>query len=375
METDPRKVMSLILDALPQAAMIAGRDGRIVLRNSEADAMLPGGWDAKAVLGDGQAAEVHWDTEMAALADGAGRLVRRGVHLAGKGSRQLVADIHYRNLPPLPPDFAPAPAAGPGGPYVLVLVEDVSSRLSMERRLAVEERLTATGAIAAKLAHELNNPLDGAMRFLGLAQRAPGEKAGKYLDQARNGLTRMAQIIRGLLDEGRPWQAAGERAPVRRLLDEAAGVMHPRAQSLGVSVVCDFDDRVDGTAEGCVFQVFCNVIKNALDAMPGGGVLTIRLRPAGTQCEVEFADTGCGLSDQEAERIFEPFYTTKPPSEGSGLGLTICREILARLGGTIAARGRGEGGAAFTVRLPVQAARAGSGSDPPPPGRPENQCE
>jgi signal transduction histidine kinase len=363
METDSREVMSLILDALPQAAMIAGRDGRIVLRNAGAEATLRGGGDVNSVLGDGEASEVHWDTEMAALADGAGRLVRRGMHLAGKGSRQLVVDIHYRTLPPLPTNLAPAPAvarggaavgAEPHGPFVLVLVEDVSARLSMERRLAAEERLAATGAIAAKIAHELNNPLDGVMRFLGLAQRVAGEQAGKYLDQARNGLTRMAQIIRGLLDQGRPWQAAGERAPVRRLLDEAAGVMQPRAQSLGVSVVCDFDDRVDGTAEGCVFQVFCNVIKNALDAMPGGGVLTIRLRPAGTQCEIEFADTGCGLTDQEAERIFQPFYTTKPPAEGSGLGLTICREILARLGGTIAARGRGEGGAAFTVRLPLQ---------------------
>jgi signal transduction histidine kinase len=359
METDPREVMSLILDALPQAAMIAGRDGRIVLRNAGAEATLPAGGDVNSVLGDGEASEVHWDTEMAALADGAGRLVRRGVHLAGQGSRQLVVDIHYRSLPPLPPNLAPAAAATPAeamhhGPFVLVLVEDVSARLSMERRLVAEERLAATGAIAAKIAHELNNPLDGVMRFLGLAQRVAGEQAGKYLDQARNGLTRMAQIIRGLLDQGRPWQAAGERAPVRRLLDEAAGVMQPRAQSLGVSVVCDFDDRVDGTAEGCVFQVFCNVIKNALDAMPGGGVLTIHLRPAGTQCQIEFADTGCGLNDQEAERIFEPFYTTKPPSEGSGLGLTICREILARLGGTIAARGRSEGGAVITVRLPIQ---------------------
>ena len=64
-------------------------------------------------------------------------------------------------------------------------------------------------------------------------------------------------------------------------------------------------------------------------------------------------DEGGGLP-ADAERLFQPFYTTKPPAEGSGLGLTICREILARLGGTIAARGRGEGGAAFTVRLPLQ---------------------
>jgi signal transduction histidine kinase len=358
METDPREIMSLILDALPQAAMIAARDGRVILRNAGADAMLPGGGDMGAVLGDGQAGQVHWDTEMAALADGAGRLVRRGVNLAGRGSRQLVVDIHYRHLAGLPPDLAG------GGACVLVLVEDVSSRLSMERRLAAEERLAATGAVAAKVAHELNNPLDGVLRFLGLAQRQAGQQAGKHLEQARQGLMRMAQIIRGLLEQGRPWQAAGERSAVHRLLDEAVAAMQPRAQSLGVSVVCDLDGRVQGAAEGSVFQVFCNIIKNALDAMPGGGVLTICLRPAGAQCEVEFADTGCGLSDQEAVRIFEPFYTTKHPSEGSGLGLSICREILARLGGTIAARGRPEGGAAITVRLPLEPARAGEEKGP-----------
>lgn len=224
----------------------------------------------------------------------------------------------------------------------------------MERRLAASERLAATGSVAAKVAHELNNPLDGVMRYLGLAERCSGPEAARYLSGARDGLMRMAQIIRGLLDQGRPWQNAGERTAVHRLLDEAVGVMQPRAHSLGVTVMCDFDDRVQGLVEGSVFQVFCNIIKNALDAMPGGGLLKMSLAPTSKGCEVLFADSGSGMSADQAERIFEPFYTTKPHGEGSGLGLSLCREILQHLGGSIGAECNPGGGVILRVQLPLR---------------------
>jgi signal transduction histidine kinase len=88
--------------------------------------------------------------------------------------------------------------------------------------------------------------------------------------------------------------------------------------------------------------------------MPAGGTLTICQRPGDGECRVEFADTGCGLDPAHADKIFEPFYTTKPPGEGAGLGLAICREILARMGGTITAAARPEGGTLVTVALPVE---------------------
>jgi signal transduction histidine kinase len=382
---DLQELIRRLLDALPQAALIVRGDGRVILRNAEAEAILPAGDQIDAVLDYGQGSEPLWATEMAALAEGAGRLVRRNLRLTGRGSRQLVVDIHLRDMGLSlsicdrgsgraaqrggdcdPPHQANTQARGtaaagpmgqaPGEPpdSILVLVEDVSGRVSMERRLAASERLAATGALAARIAHELNNPLDGVLRFLGLAQRVANAEAAQYLTNAREGLMRMAGIIRGLLEEGRPWQASGQRAPVQRLLDEAVTAMQPRAQAIGVSVVCDLDGRVEGMVEGSVFQVFCNVIKNSLDAMPNGGMLTIRLRPAGRDCDIEFSDTGCGLTEAEAGRIFDPFYTTKPPADGSGLGLAICREIVGRLGGRIAARGRPEGGATLDLRLPLQ---------------------
>ncbi len=345
-----------ILDALAQAALVADRDGEILLRNASASSMLPEGDHVESVLDLGSDQEIHWAAEMEALADGASGVSHRNVRLSGRAGRRLVVDVMLRPL-----ECGLTTGKLRDGKCVLVLVEEVSARISMERQLAARERLAATGSLAAKVAHELNNPLDGVMRYLGLAQRHSGPEAERYLSGARDGLMRMAEIIRGLLDQARPWQVAGERTGVQRLLDEAVGVMQPRAHSLGVSVMCDFDDRAEGLIEGSVFQVFCNIIKNALDAMPEGGCLRITLSPTRRGCEVIFADSGCGMADDQAERIFEPFYTTKAPGDGSGLGLTLCREILSHLGGAITAEANPSGGAVFRVQLPLHSPRPTAG--------------
>ena len=346
---------------MAQAALVVARDGEILIRNANACSILPHGDRIEVALDLIRGQEIHWTAEMNALADGAPRVVHRNVRITGQAGRQLAVDVIVRPL-----HCGVKTGRLSDGSCVLVLVEEVSSRISMERRLAAGERLAATGSVAAKVAHELNNPLDGVMRYIGLAERHCGPEAARHLAAARKGLMRMAEIIRGLLDQGRPWQNAGERTAVHRLLDEAVGVMQPRAHSLGVTVICDFDDRVQGIVEGSVFQVFCNIIKNALDAMPGGGRLNISLAPKGKGCEVVLADSGCGLPADQAERIFEPFHTTKPPGEGSGLGLTLCREILQHLGGSISAEPNPGGGAIFRVQLPLR-------STLPPPAGPDKE--
>lgn len=337
-----------ILDALAQAALVAGRDGKILFRNASASSMLPEGDRVELVLGLGSDHQINWAAGMQALADGVPGVAHRNVRLSGQAGRQLAVDVTIKPL-----ECGMTAGKLRDGACVLVLLEEVSSRISTERRLAAGERLAATGSLAAKVAHELNNPLDGVMRYLGLAERQCEPEVARYLEGARGGLMRMAKIIRGLLDQAGPWQVAGERTGVQRMLDEAVGVMQPRAHSLGVSVICDFDDRAQGLVEGSVFQVFCNIIKNSLDAMPDGGRLRISISPIRLGCEVLFADSGCGMSDSQAERIFEPFYTTKAPGEGSGLGLALCREILGHLGGAISFEPNPAGGAIFRVQLPL----------------------
>jgi signal transduction histidine kinase len=349
MNADLRKLVTPLFDALPHPALIVDWAGDILLRNAAAGALFGEGSSIELALGLAEGA-FRWAAERAALREPPGRLVRRGLRLAGRQGRQVLADVHLSRIA--------AGDAGGADSQVLVFIEDISGRVSMERRMAAAERMTAAGTLAAKVAHELNNPLDGALRYIGLAERVAGEKAEKYLTGARGGLVRMAEIIRSLRQQG-GWQASGERESVQRLLDDAVASMQPRAQAAGVSILCDLADDVTGVVDGSVFQVFCNVIKNALDAMPRGGLVTVTIRGADGGCIVRFADTGIGLNEGEAEKIFEPFYTTKPAGEGSGLGLSICREIMARLGGAITAAPGPRGGAVVTVSLPVQQKAAG----------------
>ena len=227
-------------------------------------------------------------------------------------------------------------------------------RVSMARRVAAMERLDAERKLTARVAHELNNPLDGVMRYVGLAQRDAGQRAKEYLDGAQAGLTRMAEFVRQLRHEAGV-STGGRRQDASALLEEAIVAMRPRAEALGVAIACETDDGASVAAPSAVFEVFCNVIRNALDAMADGGLLGIRLFAADGGCRIELADNGCGIRPEDAEVIFRPFHTTKSPHEGLGLGLAISREIVERAGGWISAAPRDGGGTAVTVHLPAAA--------------------
>ncbi len=239
----------------------------------------------------------------------------------------------------------------------ILIIEDVSSRITMEQRLAISERLAAIGKLCASVAHELNNPLDGILRYLNLSLRLAGDGDGgklrDYVQAARDGTVRLVHIVRSLLDFSRKTPPALAGQSISRLLDEAVASMQARAIENNVSVVCHTPHDLPAVGGTNVFQVFCNVIKNAIDAMPSGGTLTIAATSVDADVVVSFSDTGTGLPD-DSSQLFEPFFTTKPPGKGTGLGLAVCREIAERLGGSIVAGNRpDQRGAVFTVRLPA----------------------
>ncbi|MCJ7544414.1 MAG: HAMP domain-containing histidine kinase [Phycisphaerae bacterium] len=351
MRTDDPKLAWSALDLLPQAVLVCQAGGAIVFRNLEATRSLPRGDHLGQVLRGSDPGELYWACDVASLPTEPGGVVYRNVSLAGAGGRRVLADVYLRALD----SSLCQPSAEEGGPAVLVVVEDASLRASAQRRLAVCERLAAEGKVAARTAHEMNTPLDGVLRYIGLALRAlegkprQAHQAKEHLAKAREGLLRMAGIIHDVLNE-----SSGGHETLGSLLGEAVSAFAPRAEATGVTVACDLADAGDTGADARLFQVFCNVIKNALDAMPAGGVLTIHAHRVQGRCTVEFADTGCGLTDEQARRVFEPFYTTKPPGAGVGLGLAISREIVAALGGTIAAAPRPGGGAAIAITVPVR---------------------
>lgn len=336
-----------VLDALPLGLIVFDTALRIRMANVTARALVESDHDAPSFLSRlcAQGVCVDWAGELRDV--WRRRMTRRydSVLVNDRGAAQRFLDISIRPLG----DASTSDAAG------VILIDDVTARMSMQQRLAISERMAAIGKVAARVAHELNNPLDGILRYSNLARRrleqGGREKVNEYLDRIREGSMRMSGIVRDLLEFSRSHTDVDREATLNGIAADAIDAMHDRAAAQNVEIVHEAareDAPIDrGTG---IFQVFCNLIKNAIDAMAQGGTLKLVTTSSESEVVATFDDTGPGVPD--AQQIFEAFYTTKEEGKGTGLGLAVCREIVESLGGTIMAANRPEGGARFTIRLP-----------------------
>ena len=238
-----------------------------------------------------------------------------------------------------------------------IVIEDVTKTIDTEQQLAQAERLAALGKVAGKVAHELNNPMDGILRYVNLALRVMDkhdvEKAKEYIRHCRTGLMRMVHIITELLEFSRNTYTAFEYAPIDKIIKDAVKAMEPTATQVDIQIVQDCPRQLPHIKNNNLFQVFCNLIKNAVDAMEGQGKLNITTKLAKDDVAIEFRDTGPGFPPEKAQLIFEPFFTTKNRSKGTGLGLAICKDIVEKYNGKITAENAVGGGSIFTVYLPL----------------------
>jgi two-component system, sporulation sensor kinase D len=189
------------------------------------------------------------------------------------------------------------------------------------------------------VAHELNNPLDGIRRYLSLAvmKKEDPELVERYLTEAQKGLHKMSLSIKSLMFSANPFKAPPRASDkLLNLLQDAIKIMMFQASDQRVQMSfhppAQFGDL---TVEADLYYVFINIIKNALQAMPYGGNLLVDGGIADGEVEVSFQDSGPGLSAEELNKIFQPFYSTKEGVQGLGLGLPICQKILERYQGRL----------------------------------------
>ncbi len=247
-------------------------------------------------------------------------------------------------------------AAQSGG---TMLIEDTTERINIQNQLANTEKLASIGKLASKVAHELNNPLDGILRYINLTIRIIEQenltKPKEYLTQCRQGLMRMVQIVSELLEFSRSMYSPLEYAAIDQIIEDAVKTIGSKAETSKVKILRNYTSGMPKIRSGSLFQVFCNLARNALDAMPGGGELRITTSlSADDTIIIKFQDTGTGLPPENTEAVFEPFFTTKDKGKGTGLGLAICKDIIEGCNGRITAENALEGGSIFTVYLPVK---------------------
>ncbi len=241
----------------------------------------------------------------------------------------------------------------------MVTVEDVTEKAKIQQQLATTEKLATVGKLASKVAHELNNPLDGILRYINLAIRTVEqenlEKPKEYLNQCRRGLMRMVQIVSELLEFSRSTYRPFEPVRIEQIIDDAIKTMEVNAEAAKVRIITQYHPGTPKVRMGNLFQVFSNLIKNAIAAMPEGGELKISTCFSEDKAIVaEFRDTGTGFPAEHAHLLFEPFFTTKEKGKGTGLGLAICKDIVERYEGRITAENAAGGGSIFTVWLPIK---------------------
>ncbi len=240
----------------------------------------------------------------------------------------------------------------------IMLIEDITEQREAQEALVQTEKLALTGRLAASLAHEINNPLQTVIGCLGLAEELREEEdIGIYLQMASEELQRAAGIVSRLRDVSHPSDPGDQVSiDVGGLIEQVLLLTRKQCQNHRVEVSVEIASdlpRVLGVPDR-LQQVFLNLVLNALDAMPSGGILSIKAErespPLGIK--LTFADSGSGIAPQILSEIFAPFNTTKP--EGLGLGLFISQSIIEAHGGHIDVESVPGNGAVFTIWLPAQ---------------------
>lgn len=239
-----------------------------------------------------------------------------------------------------------------------IAVEDITEKINIERKMESIERFAAVGKLAGKVAHELNNPMDGILRYINLTTRIVQQeemhKPIEYLSKCREGLMRMVQIISELLEFSRSTYNAFDDMYLRDIIDDAIKSMEHKISVSKIKIVKDYSDELQKIRGGNLFQVFCNLIKNSADAMAGEGTLTIRTyKYDPDKAAIEFSDTGPGIAAENLKDVFEPFFTTKKHGKGTGLGLAICKDIIEKYNGNITVKNNKNGGCCFLIILPL----------------------
>ncbi len=254
--------------------------------------------------------------------------------------------------------------------YVLMFT-DVTEHNANEARMRRSENLASMTTMAAGVAHEIKNPLAAMGIHLQLLKKAFVRKqsltlddAQRYIDVLEEEINRLNSIVVDFLFAVRPLDTRLRLGSILKTLNEVTAFVEPELAEHRVKLTCDFATSLPRLEfdENLLKQVLLNLIKNAMNAMPQGGKLTVHARPDGNQVLISVQDTGIGMDDETMHKIFEPYYTNK--ATGTGLGLTVVYKIMKEHRGDITVESKLGEGTIFTLSFPVPKSERLSLSEP-----------
>jgi two-component system sporulation sensor kinase C len=279
-----------------------------------------------------------------------GRSVRRELEVENRDGEALLLELSL------------SPIQDGSGQVTQLLVDgrDVTVRKRAEDVLREVESLTTMGRMAARVAHEINNPLAGIQNaFLLIKDAVPAEHPHRaYVGAVEREISRIASVTRQLYETYRPEQNGTHGTSVTSLVGDAVALLEQLNRASGVRIVVDVAG-VPGTVrlpEAILRQALYNLVQNAVEASPPGGVVEVAAAVEAGVFVLKVSDRGPGIPPEIRERVFEPFFTTKSATVrtgGMGLGLSLVGRSVQALGGRVEIQDRPGGGTEFVVRLPI----------------------
>jgi len=253
----------------------------------------------------------------------------------------------------------------------MTIYKDITVTKQLQHQLFRSERLSATGQLAATIAHEINSPLQGIISILNLVERTHNqdEKLLGHLNLVKGGFINIRDTVKKLLDLNRPRNEAIQSININRLIEDTIRLLGSYFKKSDVKIVLNLSagiPNINGSPQQLT-HVFMNLMNNAVEALVGvskpkngwktrkgtGGTITLTSNLRKDDIIIKVSDTGPGISEEDIAYIFDPFYTRKKEM-GMGIGLSLCHGIIEDHNGSITAKNAPEGGAIFTITLPIK---------------------
>ncbi|MFH1195715.1 MAG: ATP-binding protein [bacterium] len=346
-----QEYLKSILHSTDSAILMVDEDEKIIAWNKSAEKIF--GYKEEEVLGKGSSflfpPGENYEKELQYIKS---ETKRRGyvkideTERLDKKGRAISVELNVSKLP------------GKNGNYSgrSIIIKDKTEVKKLQEQVDQSEKLAVIGQLAAGVAHEIGNPLASISSLIQILQRKTSDDfLSEQYATIKENIDRITKIVRELVDFSRPPSYENQPTQITDVIKTAIGIVKydKRVKKVQFITEYDYEMPVIKIVPDQLLQVFVNILINALDAMAGQGNISVRSFHDDNFASIEIKDSGCGMTKEVMDKIFNPFFTTKEVGKGTGLGLSVSYGIVKKFNGEILVDSEQGKGSIFTIKLPV----------------------